>query len=139
MTRLSELTALRDRVIAATGPDRELDAALYTIVYFPEYSADDAGAQAAIRVNLEYRPPPCYTASVDAALALCERMLPGWARGFDAGSKTIIAFVDPHDFEDRFSGARYTATGAAEPLAILAAILNALIAKETSNADNAKA
>lgn len=61
-----EIEALLERVKAATGPDRELDEAIR--FYF-----DPVG-------SVYYSESSAYTASIDAALALVERMLPGrWA------------------------------------------------------------
>jgi hypothetical protein len=103
----SDITTLRDRVAGLTGADRDVDNA--------------------IRVAFGYPPKPWnYTASVDAALTFVERVLPGWARGFDDGPKTCIAFVDPHDFSDRFTGARYTAKGPTPAIALLLAAISAL-------------
>lgn len=57
------------RLEAATGPDRELDAELYDAFIEPLtwQVVSDSGHQK----------PPCYTASLDAAVALVERVLPG--------------------------------------------------------------
>ena len=55
---MTDISELRERVEKATGPDRELDEAL--------------------RVHFRYPPKPWnYTASIDAALALVERVRPG--------------------------------------------------------------
>lgn len=68
------LSALLARVEAATGPDREIDLSLAALAY-PKtprsYWADHTGHGAQEE----------YTASVDAALALIERVLPGWTVG----------------------------------------------------------
>lgn len=54
------LEGLRARVEAATGPDRVLDGDLQFAF-----------------MGCIFNPPPSYTASTDAALALVERMKPG--------------------------------------------------------------
>lgn len=124
---MADLAGLLERVKAATGPDRVLDEDLalcfgwsHEVNLEEDYECwrDDAG---------KARYLPKVTASVDAALALVERMLPGWACGFDAGPKTKIAFVDRHDFADRMFGARWTAEATTLPLAILAVVLTALM------------
>lgn len=65
---MGDLTELIERVKAAKGPDRELDYALCD--QFLEYKE-----RRMARVKTGYD----YTTSVDAALALVERVLPGWA------------------------------------------------------------
>lgn len=105
------LEGLIERVTAAQGPDRELDRSIgrafgVTETTFPQYEPGDV--------------MPSYTASIDAALALVERYLPGWSWsiGHDANGElhaTIWHGVTEHD--------EYGATPA---LAILAALLTAL-------------
>ena len=73
-----------------------------------------------------------FTANVNDALWLVKVTLPGWACGFDAGPKTNIAFVDPHDFSDRMFGARHTAEAATPAIALLIALFRAL---EVSDAE----
>lgn len=88
MTDLSELI---ERVKAATGPDRDLDIALLPLwepghdalkSYDDRYQTElrdgvfsvwklDGGYSASIQF-------PRFTTSIDAALALAERVLPGW-------------------------------------------------------------
>lgn len=62
------LISLRDRVRAATGPDREIDRDLWAVFVAetPRANAD----------GLRYIQPEPYTTSIDAALALVERVLP---------------------------------------------------------------
>lgn len=59
-----ELKELIERVKAATGPDRELDEDIR--IHF-----DPVG-------SVFYSESKAYTGSIDAALALVERCLPGW-------------------------------------------------------------
>jgi hypothetical protein len=81
---------LIDRVEKATGPDQELDAALYRELggeVPTEFMGTgvklswDASGKAwcylpgGMRVSFT---PPALTASIDAALALMEKVLPGW-------------------------------------------------------------
>lgn len=117
MTRLEQLTALRARVIAATGADRELDKDLYCTLV-------------AVRAVFPF---PHYTASIDAALALIERVLPGASWGvntaMEGGFAADVPFqklkdMQPHPVRHRTA-----------PLAILAALLSALITKEADHAE----
>jgi len=69
---MTDLEALRERVREATGPDRDLDLALATAlvpdVLVLRQRPDDSGADPYTYWE--------YTASLDAALGLVERMLP---------------------------------------------------------------
>jgi hypothetical protein len=80
---------------------------------------------------------PLYTASLDAALALCERVLPGESWGLqnnDRGQR-----LEPHHkfwaaiglYEP---GGKYQGSGATPAIALLAALLKALISQEQSHA-----
>ncbi len=60
MTDIAKLRELLARVEVATGPDVRLDRAINAM--FPD---GELGS-------------PYYTASIDAAVALCKRVLPGW-------------------------------------------------------------
>jgi len=131
MVDTAKLTDLLARIEAATGPDRDLDRAIgfaldgwelsgdaENLIYVPAdvtYYADHPGGMY-----------PSFTESLGAALALVERVNPGWASGFDSGPKTSIAFIDPHDFADRIGGGRYLATAKTVPLAILLALLRSI-------------
>jgi len=144
---MTDLNELLERVKAATGPDRELDADLLemaSIGYYDytrsnyEYQADDAN-----RLDLTkewWHPFP--TRTIDAALALTERVLPGAQVGLDP-----IFFVDDKSVKWHAVicipnwGAwvpvsnswidRHEERHTQRPMAILAATLSALIAKET--------
>lgn len=121
---MTDLAALRERVRTATGPDHELTLAV----------AVACGAQVCPRnhrfirwpgEDATYWQPPPYTASIDAAVALVERVLPNKEYRLDSGHKHR-----PHAriyLEKRLSVARHSAT---LPLAILAALLAALDARD---------
>lgn len=66
---MPDLPSLLARIESATGPDREIDAYLADWLD-QQYIGADA---------------PCYTASIDAGIALCERVLPGWSWAVDSG------------------------------------------------------
>jgi hypothetical protein len=87
MTTLHELAAMLG---AATGPSRELDARLWWA--FADHSEDDHGLDGEplwVMAKLWGGSPsswtwiPQVTSSIDAALALVERLLPGWSWGRD--------------------------------------------------------
>ena len=74
------LSALRDRLIAATGPDAFIDDDL-------EWECGDwtnlggwwrRHKITGVEERYHYSNPPAYTASIDAALGLVTRLLPGW-------------------------------------------------------------
>lgn len=117
----SELASLRERVSKLTGPDGAVNEAIWHALlcppppYHPRYVP-----------QFHDRPEFRFTSSVDAVLSLIEKKLPGWASGFDAGPKTIIAFVDRHDYADRWLSAAFTAEAATPALALLLALLEAL-------------
>lgn len=107
-----QLQSILDRVREATGPDRELDEALM--------NAFDPGAIRHSSVNL------AYTASIDAALALADRVLPArWevAMGTCGEEDIPWACVTEPDEPCR----DFSASALDIPLAILAATLSALI------------
>lgn len=127
------LEGLIERVKAAQGSDREIDASLFIALVEPTWhtSPKDPGAVAADKQyfwpegKLKYltrnsKVAPQYTASIDAALALVERCLPGWSWniGHDANDElhaTLWHGVTEHD--------EYAATA---PLAIILALLTAM-------------
>jgi len=135
---MTDLNALLDRVKTATGPDREIDAAVTIAIgdgpgegwvlieqNNPRVFNMDAGRW----INGgRIRTPKPFTASIDSALALTERMLPGRmvAMGTcgedDMPWACVTSMIDPcPDF---------AASGPDIPNAIIAATLSALIAKE---------
>lgn len=143
------LDDLLSRVEAATGPDGELDAALWlrfvpgttrkaTTVNHPKgpYIIDET------REHFRLVTVPAYSASLDAALALCERVLPGWAwcaAGPDAETSEPLCWAtlagpvrmvkldwDGPPEPDRETITSYAMTPA---LALLAALLKAVQAQ----------
>jgi len=85
MTR--DLSELISRVEAAKGPDREIDAAIWQLVLPDDYRKargmasglwpknGDREAEERAWASRAARP---FSRSLDAAIALCERVLPGW-------------------------------------------------------------
>ena len=81
---MTDIAGLLERVRAVTGPDRELDAAIarvcgYGLVQseWHQNSLEWYAWEGPVRCG-PWIVLPKYTASVDAALALVERKLPGW-------------------------------------------------------------
>lgn len=121
---LPTLRALRECIERATGPNREIDEQVWKLCApdaFKLYDGD-TGEERHIGPNV--------TASIDAALALVERVLPGVAcTWFDISCRD-----NPNGFSWRCElglGLCHACWGRTAPLAILCAMLTALIEKET--------
>jgi len=113
MTRAKELAGLIERVEKATGPDGAIDDLLYwTLKQHPA-----KGPFARI---------PAYTASIDAAVALVERLLPGifWVIGQGKTNSVEKLF----GCQLLFGTEEIIGSGESDhaPLAILLALLKAL-------------
>lgn len=67
---------------------------------------------------------PALTASLDAAIALCERVLPGANRTIRKRFRTTNGLIDGHVYDAHISGGD-VCEGANEPIALLCAILRA--------------
>jgi hypothetical protein len=138
MADLDTLKSLRERVIAAEGPDRRLDAELCCAFHLtnlrPAEPDDFEGKYGYSPGNLKcehgFLMAEFYTSSIDAALGLVERVLPGvhWDR-FTEGD--VHLYWRPN-IEADYLMAR-SPRGLKTPLAILAALLSALISKEPSD------
>lgn len=134
----ADLNDLLGRIRIATCPDRELDAAITIaigegpdegwelITHVPGVFMMDAGRW--IKGN-RIRTPKPFTASVDAALALVERKLPGW--GYDLSminGKSRAGLWRPRTLGPAFHGF----SDGSMPLAIVAALLSALSSGDAS-------
>lgn len=92
---MTDLPELLSRVEAATGPDRELDATIHVALCQPVCRPDDCNRYRLPHISMDemdmcapgtywlversgrsLHTSPTYTASLDAAVALCERVLP---------------------------------------------------------------
>lgn len=137
MTTKEGLQGLLERVEKEHGPDRSLDGAIYIEFTIPKerigrvdqsdgvvgWHPNDAPYVSAVDV-------PKYTASIDAALALAERVSPGWIEVNGPRKYLNIPTPVPNHWRAEVSG--WTGWGHTAPLAILSALLRALIAqKET--------
>lgn len=135
MTPLSDLLA---RVEAATGGDRELDGEMWVTLMWTRENTDpcfyellDEGrwreALHSVQPNWRERDwVPRYTSSLDAALGLVERMLPGSYSGLQQNrGENVPAWSGYVDSGDEHEG-----WGASAALALLAAMLRALLSSE---------
>lgn len=146
-----ELEALLARVESATGPDRDLDAALFVALNKPEQQEDDLRYYRLPHVSMDHmdmcapgtywlkqrsgaslHTSPTYTASLDAASALVERVMPGsdWA----AHSHTLNTPPHKHAWgavrelpNGPVSGVLHESNGYTPALALLAALLLAAL------------
>lgn len=128
MTDKASLIALKERVDAADGPSYALDTAIALHTgFWPAERVDyttgsmSEGLTVWFTDGPELPLPPNVTASVDAALALVERVLPGWEWGVRNSGTSFVC---------NEALAAYQYTERATPcLSILSALLAALIAE----------
>lgn len=117
MTRPDQLTELLERVERAEGPDHNIDEVIYSLFHDVFYRD---------RKN----PNLSFTASLDAAIAFTKAVLPGWWRNNlqqgDEGPFEVEIFKHPLHIITKHKS---------EPLAVIAATLKALIAKEKAAND----
>jgi hypothetical protein len=128
------------RVKAATGPDRKLDAAILA-AFPPEVMASDITVSERWDGMVEFkhsngdtdsRWAAYFTASIDAALALVERLLPLRDHDYFRNSgrhRFCLSIPGDHRFH-------VEAYGATAPLAILAALLSALSHVDVAGEDS---
>lgn len=102
----SDLTALLARVEAATGPDRELDCAIMMALDPQSWF-------------------PLYTSSLDATVALVEKVRPSYDYGVWRNGGKRGAYVTVNGF--LFAGCRQQLSA---HLALLAALLRSMIEEE---------
>jgi hypothetical protein len=129
-----KLSDLIERVEKATGPDREIDYEIArTIEGYANAPTDLEGIQAADHgagIWPDGGQPGRYTASLDAAIALVERVLPDAnCYGVEKDPRSWIAHVSRNQVD---SGHWLKeAEHKTAPLALLSALLRALSIKET--------
>lgn len=132
MADRAEVQTLLERVEKATGPDRDLDLDL-AVALVPDvvclrhnrYTGDN---ETFTRWE--------YTASIDAALALVERVLPGFQEIRLQFSLPLGIYCTATIYKDTLTkeaGETFIAPNKSAPLAILAALLRALIAQADAN------
>jgi hypothetical protein len=108
MTDLPTLTALRDRIKEAKKGTMRLDGAVLSALAPSWFDSMDR---------------PRVTTSIDAAIALCERVYPGWdfALSQIMGQSPFAGIGEPHPFDS------IDAYAATLPLALCLAIVQAKI------------
>lgn len=153
---MTELHALLARVEKATGPDREIERSIADLVELPAtpgYRQFESGWFFNVRHGFDDEPDwrvpdyclinsyPRYTASIDAAVSLVEKMLPSWSwqtrvsTSSDGEVRYTNARVwqahDPRDDESPIYWA--TSSDKTPAIALIAALLKSLIAKASSH------
>lgn len=142
---MSKYADIIRRLEEAEGPSRELNLAIFRAVH-PEYDDyvegrgglvhPDDGEDQRVLSDIRW---PAYTASLDAAIALVERKLPGCYREISGPRKYLnIPSPVPNRFLAEittgggFNSYRANGWGASEPIALLRALFKALQAQEAS-------
>lgn len=115
----ADMTDLLERVLKLTGPDREVDRLLTEVLNYPNVYRNDDGT---IPFTAECAR---FTSSVDAALALVERVLPGWVVLLDQYPDHWTVNLAEYRKGYGVWGDDFDATAKTAPLAILAALLTA--------------
>lgn len=143
---MADYTDLIARLEKATGPDRELDAAIIVattptrstaddLIYLTETRSDDQCAPGTYwlkqRSGASLHTAPELTASIDSALALVERCLPKLG--------CIDAFHELEKFPNAWRATigrgshKYRSSAPTAPLAILTALLHAVASEKQVN------
>lgn len=102
----ADIAGLLERVEKATGADRELDCTLHNAMFGTEYIRSVGSVSGFFTSSSDNGCPYVdrYTSSIDDALALVERMLPGWMWRVASCSVSDDAWVCP-DFNHPGYGA----------------------------------
>ena len=139
---MTDLPALLTHLQAATGADRELDGLL--AVQFGGAKTKDFygrdftqvvrkfGSETFTSVQWDSWKVPCFTASIDAALGLIERVLPGWtwsAHPHHEGGMTMGVHPGPGIASVNGPWEKW-GTAKTPALALCCALVQALIEKE---------
>ena len=126
-TDRDDIASLLAKVKAATGPDSDLDRAIINGLGYHAWAG-----------RMSYRDPPMWvdfgsshvTGSIDAALALVERLLPGWGveTMSPAGGEYAACnmWLPPPNGGPEALWRRSSGKSVTLPLAILAALLTSL-------------
>jgi len=129
------------RMEALTEPSREVDAEIMAACFDwaknePQYLAyycvgdeDPIYFHAPIGSPYQKNPPPKLTASLDAAVALAERVLPGCNATIDILPPSATIWDEDHGASD----ACYQVKGATPSIALCIAVLKALKERETTD------
>lgn len=119
-----KLADLLAKVQAATGPDRELDSRLLCVHTGEDFEGLIRDGYTVSDIN-----PAEYTASIDAALVLVEKVLPDVMWRLQSDPTTGDGYEASLVSSERFPPSDGRASGATAPLALLAALLSALTEK----------
>jgi len=138
MTSLPDLQTISDALSQATGPDRALDLAIATTM-FPRGNCFAPEGDCLDWLDLH---EPEFTASIDAALALVGRRLPGWCYKLDQERPypdfvpvyrcILVLLTDDNDTLEELVSALASPTPA---IAVLRAWIAAEITKESQPSD----
>lgn len=144
---MSNLQPLLDRVRQASGGDRELDAIVWCALEHPmekpqrNFFYTNREEWGFFKTNqpqpgLTFYDAPPLTASIDAALSLVERLLPGWNVEIYHGSDRHCVVLNefPKPCRRIPPEKPYVIAGKTTPLALLDAALCALIAQQAAPA-----
>ncbi len=126
-----KLSSLISRVEKATGPNYALEVDIFKF-FNPDYRDYVEGRGGLVHKNdgedqrvLSNVRPPNVTASIDAAVALAERVLPGWRHAYEKRTNgACLAWVDEADDEPAIPS-----FGPTISLALVLATLRALQSK----------
>jgi len=154
---MTDLPALLARVEAARGPDREIDAAIFCVLCCTRENTDsdmmeliNAGRYNDVICKMVGSGagwvafPPLYTSSLDATVALVEKVRPNW--NVVSGHSWMLSSTHPSTFpnyicemEPRPQGTfRTFAYGHTEPLSRLVALLRSMIEEEEEEEEERK-
>ncbi len=134
---MGELSELISRLEKAEGPDREIDAwigyhtdlaveGMSWRAKIDRFGIDHAMKAATSDSNIWSTSLPPYTASLDATVALIERVLPGWGWQIGPFPKMRAQLAEP--IQTNYGpgvGVRGQSTGPTAPIALLLALLRA--------------
>jgi hypothetical protein len=119
------------RLEAATGLDRDLDRDIGLLIggwRLEEYATPNPTMMLVVGEDVYPDHPgslyPSFTESIDAALGLVERMLPGWGVKVDTCGQAVLYAGGKSDW--------YLADASSPPFAILIALFRALEAQEAN-------
>lgn len=108
---------LIERLEKASGPDRELDWRIAEKFDIPERWPTSALWPPFMPKSKYDKSIPSFTASIDAAVALVERVLPGWNWWLGGIGRAAVDRKDPHS--------RFEAINASPAIALCLALLRA--------------
>lgn len=139
---MSRYADIIERLEKADGPSRKLDRDIAKAEKWYPDDIQDVGFYIDPAKGCrggEIYTPPAYTASLDAAIALVERMLPGWTTKHHTadstpGQQRWHFYVARHPADRDGARSPHEFCGIGSPvIALLIALFRALEAKETPN------